>query len=381
VYYYGEALFHLRGLAPVSDDSIYAVFDRVLRADSTLVPAVIHELDLAIMYHDPRRFELGRRIFDRYASPAQRRSMDVGAALAWGRRPADSVLRSVLASRSTAAPLLALGAAARRPDFTSDSVLDLYRWAGRALQGTGPAMRPLMAEAYATAAMGRLQAALPLVDSLKAMSPGAAAGALAIPIGLGLAPPSYGKGRLEAAIAALPPSGVAHYARGFMALSEGRIAEGRRQAEMGLALGDTVDATMRGMLIGLGGWADLIEGDTTAGVQRLRDGIARATGPNGTGTNSFLRFQLALALSARPATRQEGILWLRYAFYDEPNFFVPISFLALGRAWEAAGERDSAVYAYGRFVRLWDKADPPLQGRVQEAREALARLSAEPRKE
>jgi hypothetical protein len=52
---------------------------------------------------------------------------------------------------------------------------------------------------------------------------------------------------------------------------------------------------------------------------------------------------------------------------------------ALGRAWEAAGERDSAAHAYGRFVRLWDKADPPLQGRVQEAREALARLNAEPR--
>jgi hypothetical protein len=51
----------------------------------------------------------------------------------------------------------------------------------------------------------------------------------------------------------------------------------------------------------------------------------------------------------------------------------------LGRAWEAAGQRDSATYAYGRFVRLWDKADPPLQGRVREAREALARLSAEPR--
>jgi hypothetical protein len=31
-------------------------------------------------------------------------------------------------------------------------------------------------------------------------------------------------------------------------------------------------------------------------------------------------------------------------------------------------------------MHLWDKADPPLQGRVQEAREALARLSSEPRK-
>jgi hypothetical protein len=44
-----------------------------------------------------------------------------------------------------------------------------------------------------------------------------------------------------------------------------------------------------------------------------------------------------------------------------------------------AGALGAAAYAYGRFVKLWDKADPPLQGRGQEAREALTRLTAEPR--
>ena len=42
-------------------------------------------------------------------------------------------------------------------------------------------------------------------------------------------------------------------------------------------------------------------------------------------------------------------------------------------------EREAAAYAHRRFVKLWDKADPPLQGRVQEAREAPVRLTAEPR--
>jgi hypothetical protein len=58
--------------------------------------------------------------------------------------------------------------------------------------------------------------------------------------------------------------------------------------------------------------------------------------------------------------------------------FLPLSYLARGRAYEAAGESDSAAFAYGRFIRLWDNADPPLQGRVEEAREALKRLTAEP---
>jgi hypothetical protein len=33
--------------------------------------------------------------------------------------------------------------------------------------------------------------------------------------------------------------------------------------------------------------------------------------------------------------------------------------------------------SYSRFLRLWDKADPELQGRVREAREALQELTQE----
>jgi hypothetical protein len=58
---------------------------------------------------------------------------------------------------------------------------------------------------------------------------------------------------------------------------------------------------------------------------------------------------------------------------------MPLAYFALGRTYEAAGKADSAAMAYGRFLHLWDKADPELQGRVTEAREALARLTSEPR--
>jgi hypothetical protein len=47
------------------------------------------------------------------------------------------------------------------------------------------------------------------------------------------------------------------------------------------------------------------------------------------------------------------------------------------RAYEAAGAADSAVMAYRRFIRLWDKADPELQDRVSEARAAAEDLSRE----
>jgi serine/threonine protein kinase len=50
---------------------------------------------------------------------------------------------------------------------------------------------------------------------------------------------------------------------------------------------------------------------------------------------------------------------------------------ALGRTYEAAGKPDSAALACGRFIRFWDKADPELQGRVKEAREALQEITRE----
>jgi eukaryotic-like serine/threonine-protein kinase len=378
-YYYGEALFHLRELRPVSADSIIAVFDRVLQVDSSLVPAVIHQLNLAALFRDRAQDDRSRRIFDRYASPAHRHVEDVTAALVWGPRPADSVFANVMSQRFGTSPATALGAVWRRQDATSDTVLSLFRWAARAGPRTpGFQQRGLIARAYATVATGRLTEALPLIDSVNAADPGRAASALAGPIGLGIAPPTYGGDRLGRLMANLPPGGLRQYALAFFALSRGDVAAGRRAIQAGLALGDTVGPTTRGMLVAMGGWASLVAGDTVAGIRELREGIPEVSGPGASVRTDFLRFQLALALSARPDTRQEGILWLRYAF-DEVSYLPALTYLALGRAWEAAGQRDSATYAYGRFVRLWDKADPPLQGRVREAREALARLSAEPR--
>jgi hypothetical protein len=57
--------------------------------------------------------------------------------------------------------------------------------------------------------------------------------------------------------------------------------------------------------------------------------------------------------------------------------YLPLTYLALGHAYELGGERDSAAQAYNRFLRLWDKADPDLQGRVKEAREGLQAIAAE----
>ena len=188
------------------------MFDRVLKADSSLLPAVIHQLNLAVLYRDRDQYYRSRRIFDRYAPREHRQAEDVAAAIVWGPRPPDTAFATAMSQRYRAAPALALGSIYRRPDATSDTVLALFRWAARA----GPRspefeLRGLMERAYGTVGLGRLQEALPIIDSLIAISPGAGAGAIAGPIGLGIAPPTYGGDRLQKLMATAPPGAMRQY--------------------------------------------------------------------------------------------------------------------------------------------------------------------------
>jgi len=50
----------------------------------------------------------------------------------------------------------------------------------------------------------------------------------------------------------------------------------------------------------------------------------------------------------------------------------------LGDSYERKGEREKAIEAYARFVRLCPACDAPLPPAVDDARARLARLTAEP---
>ena len=54
--------------------------------------------------------------------------------------------------------------------------------------------------------------------------------------------------------------------------------------------------------------------------------------------------------------------------------------LERARLAEKVGESEKAKYWYGYVVALWRHADPELQPFVTEARQALGRLTAEPRR-
>jgi predicted Zn-dependent protease len=134
---------------------------------------------------------------------------------------------------------------------------------------------------------------------------------------------------------------------------------------------------VRGVPRALAGWLAMAQGDTAGGLEQIESGVREAGGAHATKITTPLRVQWAIALASNPTTRAEGIRRLRHGFDNDPEF-LPISFFYLGRVYEAAGERTEAAQAYGQFIRLWDKPDPEVAGRVEEAKRALAALTAEP---
>ncbi|HEX6617329.1 MAG TPA: serine/threonine-protein kinase [Gemmatimonadales bacterium] len=148
-YLLGESLFHIQEFAPQSPDSAIAAFDHVLEGDSTLLPATIHQLDLALLYRDRARFDRTRRVFEASASPMQREALQVAAAIAWGALPADSALRRAFSSGAASFPVMAFRSLYQRPNATSDTLLRIYRWAqdagarpGSSRQEPSPSGRP-----------------------------------------------------------------------------------------------------------------------------------------------------------------------------------------------------------------------------------------------
>jgi hypothetical protein len=132
---------------------------------------------------------------------------------------------------------------------------------------------------------------------------------------------------------------------------------------------------VRPLLIAQDGWLDLLEGDTVGGLRKMETGLDGVVNQIGYPLKDPVRFEYGRALAARPQTKARGIAMLENGFYFP--LLVPAAQLALGRIYERDGQREKAIAAYQEVTRLWATADSSLQPRVQEAKEAIARLTAE----
>jgi hypothetical protein len=373
----GEAVFHTHIWRPVSPESTYAAFDSVLRRDSTLFPALIHPVEVAVVTRDSARFARYFSTIERTAPAPTTAALRTTGQMIWGPQPADSALIAALRVQPSWI-IMAVNASYQRDRATGDSIAQRYA----RVQRVGPRAPQFQARGYAArsqmlAGLGRWTEMLTLADSLRRLDPEKATQVLGYTLALDLAPASR-RAMLDSVVASLPPGPEAEYARALVQLLRGDIKAGRQRITRVLAQPDsaTMAEDIRGYLIAADGWGALLQGDTASGLRRLRAGLDQAAAPGQAEDSAFLRFQLALALAARPATREEGISSLRYGFDFQP-LFIPLATLALGPTYEAAGKSDSAALAYRKFIRFWNRADPELQSKVTDARRALEELTQE----
>ena len=370
----GEARHHIKTTDPAPPESVTALFDSVIHRDSTLFPAFIHPLDLALIYRDSARFARYYPAFARTAPPAKVRALQAARDLTWGPPPTTEAIAASLAQSYWM--IEAGNSFYRQNAATSDSVLRAMARVRRAVPPISHYQGLALAwKASALAGLGRWHEARAVFDSLKSIDRGKAISLEAWSVALGLAPPSL-QGLVDSALRAVPPGPETDYAMALVAMVRGRVPDARRQLARALASRDTalLARPVHGLLVAADGWGAILQGDSVGGIRRMREGLALAAAPNE--ETSFLRLQFALAIAGRPESRAEGIRWLKYGFDQQP-LYLPLTYLALGHAYELGEQRDSAAAAYSRFLKLWDKADPELQGRVKEARAGLQEVTRE----
>ena len=227
------------------------------------------------------------------------------------------------------------------------------------------------------ASLGRFKELDRLADSLRPFSQEQSGGIRLFPLIVGIAPPGYGADYLARFEKAPLLSPFQAYIAATIKLAQGDGQRGGKIVDSLLASDSTkYPPFLRDLLIAARGWRTVLAGDTVAGLKDMTRGVGEAAPMGGSFLTAPVRLQYAAVLASRPDTRQHGIRLLRYGF-DTDIGFQPITVMALARAYEAAGEKANAAEAYGQLIRLWNKADESGKPRIDEAKEALQRLTGE----
>jgi len=373
-YLLADARFHAQAVLSAAPAEILAPFDRAIRLDTSVAATLIHPLEVALANQDRRAFEHYLPLLAA-AAPADIWRFQRSAEAVWG--PADSVAPALAALyRGGPYPLL-IGATAAfaSPDRAPEEIIDALARAP-VDEPANPDFLGFRALFYTGA--GRLSEARALIDSLNVTAPEAGLVLRFTPVLTGFADAASGSAASDALAHAPATYRGAAYLRVLQAVSRGQTDSARRA--ISTVLRDTSlakSAVVRGLYGAALGWAEITEGDTARGLVRMQQGLETLPLTAGRQLPALLRFQYALALTARPETRAKGINRLRYGFRSDPELYAPVS-LALGRVLDEDGDSEGAEAAYRNVVRLWQGADAGLKPFVTEARAALRRIAGEP---
>ena len=374
-----DAQYHMNPLLGLSPAQLRAPFDTVIRLDPTLVPAYIHPIENALLHRDSASYARYTRVLDSAVGDTESAQFKMAGRAVWG--PGRDSAFTELANAQVGLSMTAAMSEYYAPDpdlSVMDRVLQaqLPRLLGNQPQAVGQIMISRIAILIG---LGRLQDAKVITDSLIAINRDFGFGAVLQPVFAGLLPVDS----VRQVIAGLERAPLMHpqlvMTRANIELSQGNHAAARRVLDEGLKqTGEYYTPEAKALLRAYRGWADVVAGDTAAGLRQIDQNL-KASGNMGINwASSNLRFHYAGILASRAETRDKGIGMLQNTFSTGPDImYLPLTFLLAGRALEDAGRRPDAAAAYGQFIRLWKNADPSLQPRVAEAREGLKRVTGE----
>ncbi len=374
----GESLFHSKVLNGLGPDSLRAPFDRVLALDSSLTPAAIHPIELAIMYGDTGGVARYTATMRRAGAEAEAVAYEAAAELASGRGRSPMELLPLIGMRQGAigAAMWGLGA---QDSLNADSMLTRSE---RLITAMLPALPPgarnqmTMARALAAAGLGRFNRAVVLADSLGRVDQNLGYSVLLFPAMLGLLPDSIAARTTDRVLTAKRVHPIQVHTVITLLIGKGQHETAARLADSLLA-GDSTAASpfLRGLLTAAKGRVALARGDTTTGIRLLRTGLLDA-GVDNPFLSVAARLALAEALASRPETRAEGLRRLEFGF-DGDYGVKSYTWLLRARALEAAGDKPGAIRAYSRFLRMWNRPSPGAERLPNEARSALRSLTGE----
>jgi tetratricopeptide (TPR) repeat protein len=375
----GETQYHTNQLTGYTPKQLQEPFDRVLALDSSLAPSAIHPLETTLRAGDSAGFYRYLALYRRSAASSEADAYAAAGAMAWGKSAPDTGAARLLLQHM-GATFAALMEAQTGPSASGTRAVQRFDQVMLAAGGSHPGDATLVQMAVGRglllAGMGRFDEAARIADSVSKSNQQQGPAVYLMPATLGIAPKGYGKSFFDKFEHAPISSPFQAYFLSAMLLSRGEVQRAGRIVDSVMRDSLKLPEFLRGAYQGASGWRALLQGDTTAALSLLRTGTERLGG------NSFfsapLRLQLATTLAARPETRDQGLKLLHYGFVSDLGF-LPLAYFALGRSAEASGQRDEALLGYGQFVRLWDGADSAASGRVSEAKQAMARLTGEPK--
>ncbi len=382
-YLLGESQFHRRSVQPMSAEALRAPFERVIALDSSLAPAVIHPLDLALSHNDRATYQRLMPVLERSGAVEQVRRFRNMQVIAWTEQPVDTPIARLLAEGQIAPAIMSLATVLRNPGRDGDARIQRAREVVEAFpEDIRQRSQVDLLLGAGLAGMGRMDDARAVAASMTWM-PDALPAISMVPVAGGFAPPDYAdslKRALDAQVnsgrdpgAPLPP--FTSYWRSLFMLGAGDVSGAASTLNRARSLNraDFQQDFVFDLLDAARGALQVQQGDTAAGLAALHAGLEASGMGDGNYASAPLRLREAIILSSRPATRDRGILMLQYGFEYDPQY-TAIIHLAMGEAYEAKADYANAAEAYTEFLELWENADPAYQPRVAQVRAALARV-------